>query len=341
MRKRLQLAGLIVFAMILAACGGGDDASGGDTDVAAASSLEELIAAAQEEGSLVYYVAPSGFDAEPVEGFEEKYGITVEATRLPSTDLAPRYSAEIDADAPTADVVVTTVDGFVADARDQGWMVGLDEANIPGFPWEFPENFVQEGQVIVQLRPWGIAWNTDLVAANEAPEAFEDLLDERWQGQILHPDPESSKGYQDLYNHLWEELGDDFIQGLVAQDLVFYDSGAPMLEALAAGEGAIGGVVSGAQVLDAQERGAPLEMTYPDLTVANVVEVGLTADEHNNHPNAARLFVHWLMSEEGSQVASEAVGVPSLYEPEVSEYVLPEEYSEERAEEIITTLRGS
>lgn len=308
--KRYSFAAVLTtIALVTTACAGNSSPpSTGDPVEPGDGSLAALIEAAQAEGSLVYYTSQSETDVGPALAFEEKYGIQVTALRLPTQDIATRFMAEVDAGVTTADIVLHSDPAFLDEMVEAGSLIPVVDAGIP----DLDESLVVDGKyALVQTRPWVFAWNTDLVAPNEEPQTWEDLLDPKWRGKILHVDIRIANTYVDMYEMLEKEYGVEFFEALADQDVIPFESGNPMAEALAAGEGAIGMIAATAIVQGLMDRGAPIDYRIPDFTMGN--EGYATVTSVGANPNAARLFLHWMASEEGNQVFAEATASPNVH----------------------------
>lgn len=345
--SRRMLRGRLVVAVLSAAivatgCGSDepttepppDDSEASDSESPmAGDAMDELVAAAQEEGQLVWYNALTGIDEPAARAFEERYGITVENTRVPTSDLQARYGAEQDAGAPSADVVVISESPFIDDSISKGWVTPLDEAGIPGYPWDYPALFLQDGRAVVQARPWGILYDPNVMSEDEVPTSFAAWADPEWAGIAAAPNPAASPAYNSIWNLMFEEYGGaDFIRA-VSENTEFYPSGAPMYEAVIAGEAKLGMLGNGNATASGD-----LAIVIPEKTTTNWGSVMISANAAN--PNAARLFAYWLMTEEGNQVISDAANVKTVFDPEVATYlfVKPEDMPDGRMDEIIGLL---
>ncbi len=337
MRPRTWLSVLAAMFLMLGVAACGDDGGDGDESTEADTSetteaeaagddaaLDELVAAAQEEGTLVWYSVPAEPIAQAVsDAFAEEYGIEVEFQRLASADLATRYASEAETGDPVADVVVMSNTPFVAQGAENGWFVPLDEAEIPGFPEDWPEEFlVGDGATaVISIEPTGISYNTDQLGDTDPPETWADLAEPEWAGKILLVDPTGSPAYVDFWTVVLEGEGPEVLEGIAANSTGTYPSAVPLHEALGAGEGTIGVPGVGAIVAGAADRGAPLEFVIPDLTTGPEI-VPLISDGAA-HPNAARLFVWWLMYGEGEAVLN---ALPTTASPSTGED-LPASYT--------------
>jgi iron(III) transport system substrate-binding protein len=294
---------LAAAGLVLAGCTATDEptegpSAGGD------AALEELIAAAQEEGTLTFYQTP----AEPIaqaaaDAFADLYDIEVNFVRLTGGELATRYSAEAEAGAVVADLVIPSYDAFIDSGLDDGILIGLDEADIPGYA-DFPEAGLIDGgkTAIVTYNPSALSWNTDALGDAPVPESFEDLADPAYEGKILLTDPSASQAYLQFWTLMLDTYGEETVQAIVDNSVRLYPSVVPMTEALAAGEGSVTGPNVGLVVEGAKANGAPLDWSLPEVTTGPVIVMAISADAPS--PNAARLFAHFVLSEEGQAIYS-------------------------------------
>ncbi|WP_261166437.1 ABC transporter substrate-binding protein [Microbacterium sp. Marseille-Q6965] len=287
------------------------------------SELDELIAAAQDEGSLIFYLTPPEATArELADAFFEKYDIEAEFVRMTGGELAARYSAEVESGAPAADLVMPSYDEFIDQGLDEGWLLGMDEAGVPGYD-EFPEEGkLADGALpVVQFAPSALSWNTDALGDLPVPDSFDDLADPVYKDKLLLTDPSSSQAYIQFWTMVADEYGMETVEAIADNAVRLYNSVVPMTEALAAGEGAVTGPNVGQVVAGAAANGAPVESAVPDLT--NGPEIVLSISAEAQSPNAARLFAHFVLSEEGQEIINAAPGNISAYDFDQmpSEYV--------------------
>jgi iron(III) transport system substrate-binding protein len=313
MRRSLTAAAIVAATLVFAGCAGGADA---DPDAGASSGsgdLDELIAAAQDEGSLVFYLTPPESTAQQLaDAFFDEYGVEAEFVRMTGGELSARYSAEVEAGAPAADLVMPSYDAFIDKGLDEGWLTGLDEAGIPDYD-AFPEDGkLRDGATaVVQFAPSGLSWNTDALGDLPVPESFEDLADPAYKGKLLLTDPSSSQAYIQFWTAIADAYGMETVEAIAGNSVRLYNSVVPMTEALGAGEGALTGPNVGQVVGGAVKNGAPVEFAVPDLT--NGPEIVLSISTDAQSPNAARLFAHFVLSEAGQEIINAAPGNISAY----------------------------
>lgn len=326
-------AGLAALAVLATACGGPDgeapqtepaadpdDPAETQTDMddeESTDQLDSLVSAAQEEGELFWYSVPKEGIAQDIsDAFSEKYGIEVEFIRGGSSSTRERFGGEAEAGATVADLVLISNSPWNDEGIEKGWFIDIAEADIPGIPEDIPEDFRRPdaGSAVAGIDPFAIAYNTELVSPDEVPSDWEDLLDERWTGEILLIDPDTTS-----YTWAWSAVESKYGESLIAdlgEQVVprLYPLLSPLLEALAAGEGAIGIPPAATSVADAKASGLPVDFVLPEFAWATEYIVGLSADAPN--PNAARLFTHFLYLGEGQDILAGVDGMYSPFHPE-------------------------
>ena len=284
---------------------------------AAAAALEALIKAAKAEGELTYYSAQTENVPRRVSAaFQAKYGINAKFVRFNSVLLQQRYAGDAEAGNFAADMIINSGDAvtYAENGIKKGWMEPLSAANLPVIAsGEFPARFNKGVTGIIQLSPWGIAYNSDKIKGADIPKDWTDLLNPKWKGQILLPDPRASDAYIDHWALLFDKYGESFFLKLREQGWRLYASGVPATQALGAGEGSLQVPTVGPQVQGVKDKGAPVAMIIPDMAVGVEQHVTMTARGKSKNTNAARLFANYVMSPEGNKVFNDDPGQASVY----------------------------
>jgi iron(III) transport system substrate-binding protein len=309
--------------------------------------MEDLITAAKAEGQLTVYGAPPvpAFQA-AVDGFTAKYGITVNATRIVSGEIAARYPAEKKAGAPTADVLLMNLATFFPEAVKEGIVTPLQDLNIPGYPWDLPEEFLlpQYGTAVVGLQVRGITINTDFISKDEIKD-WDDILDPKYKGHIGIADPGSAPVYIGHWYTIGEHFGgaESFLKKVGAQlaSNGVFASGAPATAATGAGEVWMFPVNINGNTQQAVDEGAPLDFIVPAGTTTD--NISLLVNSEPASPNAAKLFVAYMMSEEGAKVLADGAKETSPFDTSSLPKELwswPLELADEQKDTVIDWLLG-
>lgn len=292
----------IVVALLSACSGGGSQA--GAQHAAGQSPLDALIADAKAEGTVTVY---SVLDDRIVQllqsAFEKKYGINMSFVRDTAATLEQRFSAEKDAKAPVADVVLDLPDGFIEDGEKDGSFKKLENSDIPGYPNSLPKGALVDGAAIVQVADLALGWNTDTA---QKLTSWKDLLDPSLKGKVAIADPTSGV-YNALFYELEQQYGSGFLTALGGQVGRVYSSGSQIIEALASGEaGAVAGTLAPAVEID-KSQGAPVEAGVPNPTLKAPTLMAINAQAP--HSAAARLLAYYLTTQDGLKVLNDEPGM--------------------------------
>lgn len=321
LRSARLLLLLLPLALLAAACGdGGDGGESASTststapttegDSASAGGLDDLVTAAKEEGSVVLYSAYNAEISQALaDAFTDEYGISVEVVRQASADLNARFAAEAEAGAVAADVLWQPDDVFADAATDNGWLAEIDEESVPGLD-AVPADERAATYVPVLIQPWGIAYNTTMLSADDAPQSWEDLAEgDKIEGGLLVADPGNSVSTSAVYDFWLEEYGEGFFVDLAAtQQFGIGDSVSNAVQQVAAGEVAAFVPAPLSTVANAKASGAPIEVVIPDDTTGFSMLAAVASDAA--HPNAARLLVSFLLSDDGQSIAVADIAIP-------------------------------
>ena len=153
-----------------------------------------------------------------------------------------------------------------------------------------------------------MAYNHDLVKAADAPTNWTDLIDPKWKNQVAvcHPGFSGSGGgwavtMEKLY-------GWSFFEKLKANAPLVTRSIIDTVNVMATGERKIG-IGPGSLTVNLAAAGRPLTTVYPkDGTILGFGPSGILAT--SPHPNAARLFVEFLLSREVVEIAAAEYNIP-------------------------------
>ncbi len=268
------------------------------------ATLAPLVKKAQAEGTLTFYtVPPDASVRRVVDAFTKRWGVTATWTRFGTAALQDRFGAEATAGNPGADVILLSNSPWIGLAMQKGWIIGPAKADIPGWPAGkvpvYPKKYLTNaGSAIVQLQPSGIMYNTSQVSAADAPKDWKDLLDPKWKGKIILPDPTQSPAFVDLWWAVAKKNGGiPFLEKLRAQASRLYSGVSPLTQALASGEAAIAAPGVPSLFVPLKTAGAPIGMNVPSVTTGPEATIGIAKDA--KHPYAARLFAYWLLTKGG------------------------------------------
>jgi iron(III) transport system substrate-binding protein len=277
--------------------------------------LSDLITGAKKEGTLtIYSAATENVLKRTTDAFAAKYGVKCQYLRLSSGPLQQRFSTEADSGTIVADVILNAANmtAFGELGVRKGWLGQIASADLPVIlSGEFPAKWARDFSTVVQIAPWLMAYNTDKVKAADAPKDWLELIDPKWQGEIILINPSVSDAYLDLWHMLLKRHGESFFTRLRAQKLRIVTAGNVAVQSLAAGEGSI----ALPQIPDSVRiiRNAPIGTSIPDVTTGVEMQVVLVSREKSKSPNAGRLFANFIMSREGNAVMNDDPAMGTIY----------------------------
>jgi iron(III) transport system substrate-binding protein len=272
-----------------------------------ASGSEAVLEGARKEGKLVVYTSMTVDQAQKLNNaFSAKYPfIQIGMFRAVGERLLTKILTEAQAGRYEFDVVQS--------AETQAYF--LKKKNLLGkyLPAEAKHLhkgfFDSEGYwSAVYMMPNVIGYNTRMVKRNEVPRLDEDLLNPKWKGKIGmdHTKPE---WFAWKVKRMGEEKGMAYMKKLGAQELRLYAGLTIITNLLAAGEFplVLNTYVHNAE--DAKRKGAPVDWVAQEPVFTKFQPIGVGA--RAAHPNAAKLFVDFMLSEEGQKIIASFGRVPT------------------------------
>jgi iron(III) transport system substrate-binding protein len=258
----------------------------------------QLIEAAKKEGKVVLYSALDLPVGEKLgKAFEAAYpGVQIQIERSGSERLFQRIAQEHDANIHACDVV-TSADAahFIPWKRDGRLMpfVSEDMARY------FPEQYRDPDGLFATSHIWlcSIAYNTNLLKPEDTPKSYADLLDPKWAGKMVKGHPAYSGTIMTATFQMARDLGWEYFEKLARQRVMQVQSSTDPPKKLALGERAVMADGNEYGVIMLKEAGQPVEPIYPTEGTPTISgPTGIFADAP--HPNAAKLFVSWLLEPE-------------------------------------------
>ncbi|OGQ83068.1 MAG: hypothetical protein A3F90_20045 [Deltaproteobacteria bacterium RIFCSPLOWO2_12_FULL_60_19] len=267
----------------------------------------KLIEEAKKEGKVVVYAAYSTADANAFKAaFEKKYPfIQFEYFRAGKDKLLARYLTEVKAGRFFPDVYQSSI--FPVMTLQQRGLLGKHNSPERG---AYADAFKdKEGYwTAAYVNAMTVAYNTRLVKPDEVPKSYQDLLLPKWKGK-LGMDLNKTEWYVAMLQMMGEEKGKKYMEALSRQDIQPRDGNTITGQLLVAGEFPL--VVSQypTSVEELKKLGAPIEWVALQPHFVYSIVIGVTAK--NSHPAAGRLFVDFVISEEGQKVMRSLSRVPA------------------------------
>jgi iron(III) transport system substrate-binding protein len=277
----------------------------------------QLIEAATSEGKIVYYTA---IDLKVAQGlakeFEKKYpGITVQVERTGSERIFQRLAQERASNIFTADVLDSTDQAHFLTWKKQGILEPFIPAEL--LKWPANERDPDGAYASVRFTLIPIAYNTNMVKPEDAPKSFADLLEPKWTGKMVKGHPSYSGALVTSTFQTVKAIGWQYFEKLGKQKVLQVQSSTEPPKKLALGERAV--AADGLEYVHIQlkEGGAPIAIVYPKEGTPFVPSCQGIA-KNAPHPNAAKLFISFIVSRETQQYLVDVAGLRSFH-PEVKE----------------------
>lgn len=268
-----------------------------------------MTSAAYAETTLTLYTSQPPEQAQStVDAFEAAHpDIKIEWTRNGTSALMNVIRAEIEAEQIQPDLLLVADNINLGELKAGGHLMAYPEAPVEGYDAAtYDPDMSYFGTKAITT---GIAYNPEIA---EPVESWAELLTEENRGQIAVPSPLYSGA---ALNHLHalinaDGIGWDFYQGLNDLDIVPEGGNGPATKAVASGMAKYAILVD-ANALRAKADGSPIDFIAPKDGVSFITEP-VAIMSTTEHPDAARLFVDFLLSEEGQKLVAEQGNLPIM-----------------------------
>lgn len=274
---------------------------------------EALLEAARKEGTVTWYCSLiQDQAARPLaEAFQARYpGVQLEMVSGKSADLLLRISDELSTNQLYADV---HHGGSTAVALiEKGAVASFVPPSAAAYPADMkdPDGYYT-AQVVNFMVP---AYNTDMVAAEDAPKTYEDLLDPKWKGAIAWAASMTQGGppgfIGTVLGIMGEEKGMEYLRKLSEQDIVNVPANQRVvLDQVVAGEYPLAICVFSHHVEISKGKGAPVDWVGLEGGVTNTMDPCFLMKDAP-HPNAGKLLIEFIISDEGQKVLADGGYIP-------------------------------
>ena len=297
---------------------------------ALAKEWEQVVSAAKKEGRVVVFGGP-GPDRVRVfkEAFERAFpGIRVDYEGMHGNQASMRIIAERRAGKYLVDIHLGAAGSLYRALKHQGGFQPVrpililpevvDESKwFEGKHWfmDPEENYIYTYSLAASTM---VAVNTNLVRPREIT-SYQDLLNPKWRGRIVSSDIRSTGpgSGNARYWYLDPKLGPEFFRKLYGEmEIALSRNVEQMVDWLAKGRFAILLFPTLNEIDRAKEVGLPVDLVpAQEMREGYPVTAGFNSILLMNpapHPNAAKVYLNWLLSREGQTVFEKIVETPSL-----------------------------
>lgn len=238
------------------------------------------------------------------EGFEAKYPqITMNYFFAGTNKVLTKLATEMQSGEISADLVWTGAPSDYRKLKENRYLspyISPQAININ-------EAFMDEHHYYIggRLMSAVIAYNTDLVSEEDAPRTWDDLLDPRWNGQIVMTDPGSSGSIKYFVGALMNSpaYGTAYFERLRENGCMLESNSTATHLQVAHGTYAVG-ICMDYIVSNMEEAGEPISFRLPERdTVPIYSPMGLVAGCPNERNG--RLLYDYILSKEGQTILTE------------------------------------
>ena len=276
-----------------------------------------MIAAAAREGKVVWYTSVDVKVSEAIaKAFRAEYpNIAIEVERSGSERGFQRINQEYQSGIKNVDVVNSSDASHFIFWKQQKWLAMHVPPDVKRFPAQFkdPEGYFATWRATLSV----MGYNTNLVAAKDAPTGYLDLLDPRWKGKLVKSHPGYSGTSLTGTYAITKALGWEYLEKLARQGVQQLQSTTATPKSIASGERAV--MVDGNEYnmfieIDAR---SPVKIIYAKEGTPFVTSpTAIFADAP--HPNAARVLQNFLYTAKTQQLAVNDGGTRSVH-PDVKD----------------------
>lgn len=287
---------------------------------------DQTLAAAKKEGKLILAGAPGDLYRQAALAFEKAYpDIKLEFSGATGSEFLPKVSAEREGGQYLWDVhqsgwntpLLTIPKGVFDPIKpafilpevkdDSKWLGGVEGGFADKgrtYEFTFSARVTHLGYV-----------NRDVVPESQL-STVDQLLDPRWKGKISAQDPRLTGPFSSFMGYLLALKGEDWFRKLLTQDLVVMQGGRPQAEALVRGQYPIGLAVNAADIEYFKREGlmASVKTLAADTPEGRRLSSGfgnVLLMNRAPHPNAAKIYINWLLSQQGQKIYTDTTSVNS------------------------------
>ncbi len=290
MKKTLGLMFALVMMFGLVACGGGAEKVVNENANYEPTGIVMLYSSMQEEQLVAIQ-----------KGFEAQYpNLKLEYYFASTSKVITKMATEMQGGKVDADVVWVGDPADYASFKAQGMLQTYSSPEAEG---TIDEAYIDsEGYFTgARMMNMGIAYNTVLVSADEAPQSWNDLLDAKWNDQIVMTDPGASGTSKYWANAIMssDKYGEAYIQAL-KNNGCYLESGTTATHTQIAASAYKVGVCLDYVTSNLVNEGSPIAFIYPTDTVSIFSPIGLVANCANEENG--KLLYDFILSAEGQKI---------------------------------------
>jgi ABC-type Fe3+ transport system substrate-binding protein len=266
---------------------------------AAFAADSKVIEAAKKEGQLGWWTTIAQDQSQKIiEEFMKVYPfIKANYWRSGSVGIHNKVLIEARAGRPSWDVLSQTTPEFIDELKQKGVITPYHSQERRHFSDDLKD---KDGYWTGSYAlPTGLGFNTQQVKREEAPKNYQDLLHPKWKGKKISVDDESYEFLVGLMQAWGRGPAIEYFKKLAAQEPMIGRGNSQRTQLLAAGEFPL--AIAYTHTIEyAKAQGNSVD--WVNLEPVVIKFDGIMLGSKAAHPNAAKLFIDFMLSQQGQRL---------------------------------------
>jgi iron(III) transport system substrate-binding protein len=279
----------------------------GVTSLARAQTADAVdLAAAKKEGKVVWYTSTPMNQASAIaKAFESETGVKVELFRSGGSAVLSRFLQETTAGRVAVDVLTTSDPAAYAAMARKKTFVAFRPKNFDKLPKEAQ---APDGTYFAQrLNIMTIYLRTDKVAVADAPKTWTDLVQPKYNGQMVMTDPSFTSLQLSVVGMMSKNVGWSFYEKLHANKVMIVQGNEQVSDMIKRAERLIAVGALDSYAAEDRKSGHPITTIFPsDGTFLIPSPTAVIAGSPN--PNAGKLLAEFMLSDTAQKLFPESGG---------------------------------
>jgi len=264
----------------------------------------KLVAAAKKEGgkAVVYGSLESDTVGAIIKAFQKKTGLQVDYWRASATKVMDRAMSEYRAGKPLFDVMLTNAAPMHV-MLNEGIFAKYNSPSAADFPKDaIDPNLGPRYRNVIA----GIVFNKSIIKPADAPKSLEDLVNPKYKGKLVMPDPTqhttTTQWVASLDKIMGKEKADKFVRDLAATKPILVESLLPAAERVTTGETPIA-ITYVKYVFIFGKKGAPMDYVRLGKMLGDGHYVAL--NNKAPHSSGGKAFIDYFIDDESMKIMAE------------------------------------
>jgi ABC-type Fe3+ transport system substrate-binding protein len=265
---------------------------------AGAQSLDDLYARAKGEGAFAFYVGgPTAPWEQRVKAFEAKYpGIRITVGGGFSNVLDKKVDAQLAAGRLEVDAVIFQTAADFVRWKHEGRLMTFKPPGFDKMDAAFKDAGGTFWATMIEIVPY--MYNTQKVAAADVPNSALDFLEPQFRGKIVTAYPADDDVTLWVFYHIVQKYGWSYMDKYMAAKPNFIQGHLGEQRSIGTGQN----LVTFDSILDItsglKRQGMPVDSHIPTVDALPIWPLTGAIFKDAPHPNAAKLFMSWLLEPE-------------------------------------------